>query len=102
MEKQVRSKGDKAIIVNYYSSTLSAHRRVENTYQIYALFTMKTVKNGYLVVQIREMTFANGCFRSTGATKERGLCEEIEGKYFPVQTEQTRLIRNLLYIFWFI
>ena len=25
-----------------------------------------------------------------------------EGKYFPVQTEQTRLIRLLLYSFWFI
>ena len=28
------------------------------------------------------------------------LCaEKIESKYFPVQTEQTRLIRNLLYGF---
>ena len=26
--------------------------------------------------------------------------EKTEGKYFPVQTEQTRLIRNLLYGFW--
>ena len=31
---------------------------------------------------------------------ERGLCEKTEGKYFPVRTEQTRLIRNLLYDFW--
>ena len=29
-------------------------------------------------------------------------CEETEGKYFPLQIEQTRLIRNLLYGFWFI
>ena len=27
--------------------------------------------------------------------------EKTEGKYFPVQTEQTRLIRNLLCGFWF-
>ena len=43
-------------------------------------------------------------FRVYGAraTKERCLCEKTEGKYFPVQTEKTRLIRNLLYGFWFI
>ena len=35
-------------------------------------------------------------------TKERGLCEIKEGKYFRVQTEQTMLIMNLLYGFWFI
>ena len=28
--------------------------------------------------------------------------EKIEGKYFPVQTEKTKLIRLLLYGFWFI
>ena len=28
--------------------------------------------------------------------------EKTEGKYFPAQTEQTRLIRNLLYGFWFL
>ena len=28
--------------------------------------------------------------------------EKTSGKYFPVQTEQTRLIRNLLYGFWFL
>ena len=27
-------------------------------------------------------------------------CEVCMGKYFSVQTEQTRLIRNLLYGFW--
>ena len=32
----------------------------------------------------------------------RGLCEKTEGKYFPVQTEQTKLIRLLWYDFWFI
>ena len=37
-------------------------------------------------------------FRTDQATKERGLCEKTEGKYFPVQTEQTRLIRLLFYI----
>ena len=26
--------------------------------------------------------------------------EKTEGKYFPVQTDQTKLIRNLLYGFW--
>ena len=41
-------------------------------------------------------------FRTDWATKERGLCEKHEGKDFPVQTEQTRLIRLLLYGFWFI
>ena len=41
-------------------------------------------------------------FRTGQATKERGLCEKNEGKDFPVQTEQTRLIRLLLYSFWFI
>ena len=40
--------------------------------------------------------------RTDRATKERGLFEKTEGKYFPVQTEQTRLIRHLLYGFWFI
>ena len=30
------------------------------------------------------------------------LCEKTEGKYFPVQTEQTRLIRHSLYGFWFV
>ena len=33
-------------------------------------------------------------------TAERGLCEKAEGKYFPIQTEQTTLIRPLLYGFW--
>ena len=28
--------------------------------------------------------------------------KKSEGKYFPVQTEQTKLIRNLLYGFWFL
>ena len=32
----------------------------------------------------------------------RRRSEITEGKYFPVQTEQTRLIRLLLYGFWFI
>ena len=41
-------------------------------------------------------------FCTDQATKEQGLCEKTEGKYFPVQTEQTRLIRHLLYGFWFI
>ena len=40
-------------------------------------------------------------FVQTERRKERGLCEKNEGKYFPVQTEQTRLIR-LLHSFWFI
>ena len=40
--------------------------------------------------------------RTDRATKERGLFEKTEGKYFPVQTEQTRLIKHLLYGFWFI
>ena len=40
--------------------------------------------------------------RTDWATKERGLCEKTEGKYFPVQAEQTRLIIHLLYGFWFI
>ena len=30
------------------------------------------------------------------------LCEKNEDKYFAVQTEQTRLIRHLLYGFWFV
>ena len=30
------------------------------------------------------------------------LCEINEGKYFPVQTEQTKLIKNVLYSFWLI
>ena len=34
--------------------------------------------------------------------KSRGLCEKTEWKYFPIQIEQTRLIRLLLYGFWFI
>ena len=41
-------------------------------------------------------------FPTDRATKERGLCEKTESKYFPEQTEQTRLIRHLLYGFWFI
>ena len=28
------------------------------------------------------------------------VCTTTSGKYFPVQTEQTRLIRNLLYGYW--
>ena len=28
--------------------------------------------------------------------------EKTKGKYFPVQTEQTKLIRSLLYGFWFL
>ena len=39
-------------------------------------------------------------FRTDRATKEK-KCEKTEGKYFPVQTEWTRLIRLLLYGFWF-
>ena len=39
-------------------------------------------------------------FRTDRATKERGLCEKTESKYFPVLSEQTRLIRHLLYGFW--
>ena len=39
---------------------------------------------------------------SDRAMKERGLCEKTKGKYFPVETDQTRIIRNLLYPFWFI
>ena len=38
-------------------------------------------------------------FRTDRATKERGLCDENRRQYFPVQTEQTRLIRDLLYGF---
>ena len=41
-------------------------------------------------------------FRTDRATKERGVCEKYEGKYFPVQAEQTSLIRHLLYGFCFI
>ena len=42
-------------------------------------------------------------FRTDRVTKEQGLCEKkTESKYFAVQTEQTRLIRHLLYGFWFI
>ncbi len=38
-------------------------------------------------------------FRTDRATKERGLCDKNRREYFPVQTEQTRLIRDLLYGF---
>ena len=36
----------------------------------------------------------------TGSSEVCG--KKPKGKYFPVQTEQTRLIRHLLYGFWFI
>ena len=36
-------------------------------------------------------------FRTDRATKERGLCDKNRREYFPVQTGQTRLIRDLLY-----
>ena len=39
-------------------------------------------------------------FRTDRATKEKNS-EKTEGKYFPVQTEWTRLIRLLLHGFWF-
>ena len=38
-------------------------------------------------------------FRTDRATKEGGLCDKNLRQYFPVQTEQTRLIRDLLYGF---
>ena len=38
-------------------------------------------------------------FRTDRATKERGLFDKNRREYFPVQTEQTRLIRDLLYGF---
>ena len=39
-------------------------------------------------------------FRTDRATKERGLvCDKNRRQYFPVQTEQTKLIRDLLYGF---
>ena len=34
--------------------------------------------------------------------RARSVQKKTEGKYFPVQTEQTRLIRHSLYGFWFI
>ncbi len=37
--------------------------------------------------------------RADRATKKRGLCDKNRRQYFPVQTEQTRLIRDLLYGF---
>ena len=40
-------------------------------------------------------------FHTDLATKERSLGGKTQGKYFPVQTEQTRLIRNILYGVWF-
>ena len=39
------------------------------------------------------------CLRFFVTTKERGLCDKNFRQYFPVQTEQTRLIRDLLYGF---
>ena len=38
-------------------------------------------------------------FRTDRATKARVLCDKNRRQYFPVQTEQTRLIRDLLYSF---
>ncbi len=38
-------------------------------------------------------------YRTDRATKERGLCDKNRRQYFPIQTEQTRLIRDLLYGF---
>ena len=38
-------------------------------------------------------------FRTDRATKERGLCDKNRRQYFPVQSEKTRLIRDLLYGF---
>ena len=38
-------------------------------------------------------------FRTDRATKELGLCDKNQRQYFPPQTEQTRLIRDLLYGF---
>ena len=38
-------------------------------------------------------------FRTDRATKERGLCDKNQRQYFPLQTEQTRLISGLLYGF---
>ena len=39
-------------------------------------------------------------FVQTERRRSEICAEKTEGKYFPVQTEQTRLIRNLLYGFW--
>ena len=38
-------------------------------------------------------------FVQTERRRNRGLCRKTEGKYFPVQTEQTRFIRHLLRLF---
>ena len=38
-------------------------------------------------------------FVQTERRRSEVCAEKAEGKYFPVQTEQTRLIRNLLYGF---
>ena len=41
-------------------------------------------------------------FVQTERRRRRVCAYKTEGKYFPVQTEQTKLIRNLLYGFWFL
>ena len=41
-------------------------------------------------------------FIQTDRRRSEVCAEKIEGKYFSVQTKQTRLIRNLLYDFWLI
>ena len=46
----------------------------------------------------------SSCLRFSYKPSDEGArsVRKREGKYFPVQTEQTRLIRHLLYGFWFI
>ena len=39
-------------------------------------------------------------FRTDRATKGRGLCDKNRRQCFPVQTEQTRLIRDLLVLLY--
>ena len=41
-------------------------------------------------------------FLSDKEAKERGLYEKIEGKYFPVHSDNIILNSNLFYRFWFL
>ena len=43
-----------------------------------------------------------GVFVQTERRRSNVCAEKTEGKYFPVQTKQTRLRRNILYGFWFL